>query len=192
MLRLFLRPAVLTMICLALTACNKPPQSDSNDKAPAATARESNQPSGTTVANPIGKPRPDFSLVDLQGKKHDIKEWDGKVLVINFWATWCPPCRKEMPAFVSLQEKYGARGLQFVGVAVDTPQNVTDFADTYGVNYPMLVGELKAIDIGKLYGNRFGALPYTVIIDRSGKIVFVQRGGLTKEIAEKTLLPLLG
>jgi len=139
----------------------------------------------------IGKLRPEFSLPDLEGKMRNIKEWDNKVLVINFWATWCPPCRKEMPAFIELQEQYGEQGLQFIGVAIDTPDAVTDFSDTYGINYPMMVGELEAIEIGKKYGNRFGALPYTVITDRSGKIVFVQRGELLKETAENTIKPLL-
>ena len=187
MLRLLLRLTGLCLICISLAACDKPQQADSQQASPEIPPQAT-----TDTSSPIGKQRPEFSLADLQGKVHDIKEWDGKVLVINFWATWCPPCRKELPAFVELQEKYAAKGLQFVGVAVDTPQNVSDFVDTYGVNYPMLVAELEAIDIGKKYGNRFGALPYTVIVDRSGKIVFVHRGELPKEIAEKSILPLLG
>jgi len=137
------------------------------------------------------KLRPEFSLPDENGKIRNIKEWDGKVLVINFWATWCPPCRKEMPAFIELQEEYGKQGLQFIGVAIDDPEKVVDFMDTYGVNYPMLIGDIKAIEVSKSYGNRFGALPYTVIVSRQGEMTFVQRGELTKEAAEAQIKPLL-
>lgn len=165
-----------------LTGCDQP------------TPQKPIKPSSEAIsadAKVIGRLRPEFSLPDLKGKLRDIREWDGKVIVLNFWATWCPPCRKELPAFIELQEKYGSQGLQFVGVAIDTAESVSDFSDTYGVNYPMMVGELEAIEIGKQYGNRFGALPYTVIIDRTGKMVFVQRGELLKETAENTIKPLL-
>jgi peroxiredoxin len=139
----------------------------------------------------VNKPITDFTLPDLKGVKHDIHEWDGKVIVLNFWATWCPPCRKETPMFVQLQNTLGAKGLQFVGVAIDDHNKVKDFVDTYGVNYPILVGVDDAIEIAKTYGNRFGALPYTVVIDRTGKIVYVQRGELERDIAEKTIKSLL-
>ena len=133
----------------------------------------------------------EFTLADLDGAKHNVHEWDGRVLVLNFWATWCPPCRRETPMFVELQEKYGAQGLQFVGIAIDNKDKVTDFIDTFGVNYPILIGTDDAIQISKEYGNRFGALPYSVIIDRKGHIIRVQRGELTRDVAEKTIKPLL-
>jgi peroxiredoxin len=131
----------------------------------------------------ISYPAPEYQLPDITGAMHNSHEWDGKVVVLNFWATWCPPCRSETPAFVQLQDELGSAGLQFVGIAIDDKDKVQDFMDTYGVNYPMLLGEQKAIDVAKNYGNRFGALPYTVIIDRQGKIQFVQRGELTRDIA---------
>lgn len=134
---------------------------------------------------------PAFQLPDLQDVMHNSHEWDGKVVVLNFWATWCPPCRAETPAFVELQEKYAAAGVQFVGVAIDEKSKVQDFIDTYGVNYPILVGDQQAVEIAKGYGNRFGALPYTVIINRQGDIHFVQRGGLARDVAEKTIGQLL-
>ena len=93
--------------------------------------------------------------------------------------------------FVELQERWGAQGLQFVGVAIDEINKVKEFMDTYGVTYPMLTGVDDAIEISKLYGNRFGALPYTVIIDRHGNIARVQRGELERDIAEKTIKALL-
>lgn len=139
----------------------------------------------------VNKKIPDFSLPDLEGVKHDIHEWDGKVIVLNFWATWCPPCRKETPMFVQMQDDLGTKGLQFVGVAIDDSGKVKDFMDTYGVTYPMLIGVDDAIEVAKAYGNRFGALPYTVIIDRKGNIAYIQRGELEHEVAEKTIKSLL-
>ena len=139
----------------------------------------------------LERPAPAFSLADIEGKVRDSREWDGKVRVINFWATWCPPCRSETPMFVEMQEKYGAAGLQFIGIAIDDADKVLDFMDTYGINYPMLIGDDDAIAVAKRYGNRFGALPYTVIVDRSGRIRHVQRGELKREVAEQVFRKLL-
>ncbi len=136
-------------------------------------------------------PAPEFSLPDISGTLRNSHEWDGKVVVLNFWATWCPPCNRETPMFVELQEKYSATGLQFVGVAIDTADKVQDFMDTYGINYPMLIGDDNAISIAKDYGDRYGALPYTVIIDRHRRIQFVQRGEMKREIVESAVEKLL-
>lgn len=135
----------------------------------------------------MGALRPDFRLPDLDGVMHEVSEWDGKVLVVNFWATWCPPCLKEIPAFVELQEKYGERGLQFVGIAIDRPEVVRDFVAVMAINYPLLIGELAAIEVGKRYGNRLGTLPYTVVVDREGKMVFSKRGELSREQADEVI-----
>ncbi len=135
--------------------------------------------------------RPEFTLTDLAGTSRNIREWDGQVLLINFWATWCPPCQREIPAFIELQEKYAARGFQIVGIAIDREEPVRDFVDTMGINYPILTGEQDAIEIAQRYGNRLGALPYSVVVDRQGRIVSVQAGELTLEEAEKVLAGLL-
>lgn len=139
----------------------------------------------------INKYRPDFTLPDLEGTLHDVSEWDGKVLAVNFWATWCTPCRREIPAFMALQEQYGGQGLQIVGIAIDEKSDVSDYVDTLGINYPVLIGEQQAIDAAKDYGDRFGALPYTAIVDRRGTIVFVKRGELSRERAEEAIKSLL-
>jgi len=141
-----------------------------------------------TSANKL---RPEFSLPDLEGRLRQVSEWDGKVLVVNFWATWCPPCRKEMPAFIALQEKYAAQGLQFIGIALDETDKVQDFVDTLGVEYPILVGGKQAERVSVAYGNRFGALPYTVIIDKNKNIINMHRGELTQAQAEQQIKHLL-
>ncbi|MCP4044224.1 MAG: TlpA family protein disulfide reductase, partial [Gammaproteobacteria bacterium] len=73
------------------------------------------------MAGETGKPRPEFSLNDLTGTPRRVREWDGRLLFVNFWATWCPPCLREIPTFIELQDRYGSRGLQFLGVAVQDP-----------------------------------------------------------------------
>ena len=82
----------------------------------------------------IGQKRADFSLPDLDNKQRAIKEWDNKVILLNFWATWCPPCRREIPAFIELQEKFGPQGFQVIGVAIDEKEAVQDYSDGMGVN----------------------------------------------------------
>jgi len=139
----------------------------------------------------VSKHRPDFSLPDLAGKMHNMSEWDGKVTVINFWATWCPPCKRELPAFIELQNLYGAQGLQFVGVAIDNKEQVIAYTDNVGLTYPTLLGEDEAVKVSRAFGNRLDALPYTVIINRKGDIALVQRGELTREVAEQTIKSLL-
>ena len=135
--------------------------------------------------------RPDFTLPDLEGKMHSVSEWDGKVLLINFWATWCPPCRKEIPAFIELQDKYRDRGFVVIGIALDQKQAVIDFTDPMGVNYPILMGEDGAIELAKAYGNNLGVLPYTVVVDRKGRIIHRKRIGLDYQQVEAMITPLL-
>ena len=139
----------------------------------------------------IGSSRPDFSLPDVAGEVRNIAEWDGKVIAINFWATWCPPCIKEIPEFVELQHKYESQGLQFIGIALQRPEEVLDFMKEKGMNYPVLAGEMEVIEISELYGNNIGALPYTVIIDRAGLIQYVKRGPLSMDSAESIISKLL-
>lgn len=124
--------------------------------------------------------RPEFSLPDLQGKLRNIKEWDGKYIVLNFWATWCPPCRKEIPEFIALQKQYGKSNLQFIGVAIDDEVSVNQFALEMGINYPNLIAEMQGIELARQYGNAMGALPFSVIINPEGQIVARQIGLLER------------
>lgn len=139
----------------------------------------------------IGTKVENFSLLDVNGEQRSLSEWQGKIIAINFWATWCGPCREEIPAFVELQEQYANDGLQFIGVALQEADEIRDFLKEFNVNYPSLVGADNVIQIAKQLGNDIGALPYTVIINRDGIISFTRRGPLLKAEAETVIQTLL-
>lgn len=131
------------------------------------------------------------SFPDPQGIVQPLAQWRGKVVVLNFWAPWCPPCRKEIPGFVELQRKYGDRGLIFVGIAPDSRDNVAAFLRENAINYPILLGEDSAMELAAAIGNRQGGLPFSVIIDRNSRIIDAQVGELKKDRLEKLITPLL-
>ncbi len=138
-----------------------------------------------------GERLPSFTLPDMDGNPWRAEEWRGRVLVINFWATWCPPCRREMPLFVRLQETLGTKGVQFVGVAIDDPQAVRDFVDTHGIEFPILLGQEKGIELGRRLGNRLDALPYTVVVDAEGLVRLRRAGEMKADVLEPLLEKLL-
>lgn len=119
-----------------------------------------------------------LSLPDTSGHQEALSQWKGKVLVVNFWATWCAPCREEMPEFVKAQAELGPRGLQFVGIAVDEPDKAERFAQELGVNYPVLIGGYGAIELSRTLGNRVVALPFTIVVDRHGRVAQTHLGPL--------------
>lgn len=131
------------------------------------------------------------SFKDLEGKPQPLMQWRGRVLVLNFWAPWCLPCREEIPDFIKLQEKYRDRGLVFIGVALDDKSTVRSFAAEMGINYPILLGETAAPDVAGKIGNVEGGIPFTVVIDRGGKIVASKLGRLDLTRLEEIALPLL-
>ncbi|WP_440997630.1 TlpA family protein disulfide reductase [Arhodomonas sp. SL1] len=134
-----------------------------------------------------GTVRPVFTLPDLDGERRSITEWDGQVIVLNFWASWCPPCREEIPLFNELQARFGERGVQFVGVAVDRLEAVRGFIEEQPLDYPTLHGVGAAMDVQTRYGSDSGALPYTVVIDRGGRIRHV----FARQVREGELAPIL-
>lgn len=130
-------------------------------------------------------------LPDLSGRGQALAQWRGKVLVVNFWATWCAPCREEMPHFVRAQLDHGANGLQFVGIAADSADKAREFATEIGVNYPILIGGYGAIELSRALGNSVGALPFTVVLDRRGELVWTHLGAVREPAFGKLLQELL-
>jgi thiol-disulfide isomerase/thioredoxin len=126
-------------------------------------------------------------LPDLNGRKQALTQWQGKVLVVNFWATWCPPCVKEIPELMRMQDKYGDRGVQFIGIAIDDEAKVRGFLANLAVNYPILMAQTEGIGLSRQAGNRLGGLPFTVVIDRNGRAVKVELG----TVDEAKLSPVL-
>lgn len=135
----------------------------------------------------VGQIRPDFSLPDLEDKQREMSEWDGKIRLVNFWATWCPPCLREMPAFVEMQSQYKDKDFVIIGIAIDYKEAVQDFVDTIGVNYPILYGEMGALELTTVYGNRLGVLPFSVFIGKDNKIISVHNGEITAETIKSIL-----
>lgn len=120
-------------------------------------------------------------LTDSEGKNQAFKQWQGSTLVVNFWATWCPPCREEMPSFSRMQTKYAANGVQFVGIALDTNENVIKFSKQYPTTYPLLVADGAGTELTRQLGNSHLALPYTVIIAANNEIRLARLGRVSEQ-----------
>ena len=117
-----------------------------------------------------------LSLPDTTGAQQPLKQWQGKVMVVNFWATWCGPCRDEMPEFVRAQRELGPDGLQVVGIAIDQRDKVASFAKELNLNYPALVAGYETMDVAKPLGDALLGLPFTVVLDRHGRVAHTQLG----------------
>jgi len=132
-------------------------------------ARRNSDRSRLAGAQLQGQAAPDFTLQSLDGHAVHLSDYRGKGVLLNFWATWCQPCKIEMPWFVELQKQYGPQGLQVVGVAMDdaSPEEIGKFAKELGVNYPILLGKES---VGDAYGG-VQFLPETFFINRGGKVV---------------------
>ena len=115
------------------------------------------------------------------GKSVDTNEWRGKVLVVNFWASWCPPCVEEMPTLDKLQAEFKTKNVLFVGIGIDSPSNIRQFLEKTPVSYPIVIGGLEGSNISKQMGNAQGALPYTVIMNTQGKATSSKLGKISEE-----------
>jgi thiol-disulfide isomerase/thioredoxin len=152
---------------------------------------------GTSVAAetesmPSADPLFAATLADFDGKPVPLAGLKGRLVVLNFWATWCGPCRMEIPHLIEAQEKYGPRGIVFIGAAVeDNADSVRDFGKAYGINYTVaMAGKDQGIALLRALGNKIAGLPFTVVLDRHGNIVAVKRGIMTPALMQQILDPL--
>ncbi len=129
----------------------------------------------------------DWSFVDVDGAHQPLSQWRGRLVVLNFWATWCPPCLKEIPAFIELQQQLGPRGVQFIGIALDQVEAVKPFLADHGLNYPVVLGDQDVARFMTTLGNQIGALPYSVVVSRDGKVLTTHQGEWHVEDAARTL-----
>ena len=134
---------------------------------------------------------PDIRLPDTAGREIASNSWAGKVVVLNFWATWCPPCLREMPMLAQLQQGFDTGQLQVVGIAIDDADSVRRFLDENGVNYQILFGDASSVELSKRLGNRTSGLPFTVVFDRVGRLVFSHTGEISAAEIRTHVVPLL-
>jgi thiol-disulfide isomerase/thioredoxin len=147
-----------------------------------ATAANSDPAAQSTLPEML----PDFTLTDLEGVQRSIRSWPGKSMVVNFWATWCAPCRREIPLLNRVQTQHASEGFQLVGVAVDFRDDVVKFAQEIGIDYPVLVGEQDGLEAVNKFGQGSLGFPFTVFTDNQHRIIAFHLGEL--EQAEMDIL----
>jgi thiol-disulfide isomerase/thioredoxin len=147
--------------------------------------------SPTVQTSQAASPLPDFSFPDVSGKIRHSAEWQGKVRIINFWATWCPPCIEEIPEFIKMQKQYGDKGVQFIGIAIEEREPVADYLKSIAINYPILIGGIDATALSQQMGNVINAVPFTVVVNREGQIIHQQPGPFSDEQMLKIITPLI-
>jgi thiol-disulfide isomerase/thioredoxin len=173
-----------------LTGQHQPPAKVAQDKMVMAV------PATTSGAAPAVPTRVDLtpsvlyasSFVGLDGKTVSLGQWQNQLLVLNFWATWCGPCKEEMPIFDRIQSRLDAKGVQIVGIAADSQAKVANFKKQLPVSYPLLPDEAGAIELSKRLGNRLGLLPHTVVIAPGGEIVYAKLGVVNEAEFESLLI----
>ncbi len=128
-----------------------------------------------------------WSFSDLKGQERHMSEWAGELLIVNFLATWCLPCRKEIPGFMALQDRYAGKSVQFIGIAFDHMDAVQAYADELKINYPLLIGEDSVAEYMRALGNTIGALPFSAIINRDGQVVKTHQGEWPEDDVAKVI-----
>ena len=144
---------------------------------------------GVQAADEVSSaPLYEASFTDLEGQSVALEQFKGKVAIVNFWATWCPPCRKEIPDLIEAQEQYRERGVAFLGIAVEDNRSlVQEFARAYNINYPLVTGKEQGIALMQKLGNQVAGLPFTLVLDAQGKIVDTRRGPMSAARIEQAL-----
>ncbi|MCX7058154.1 MAG: TlpA disulfide reductase family protein, partial [Proteobacteria bacterium] len=138
-------------------------------------------------SNAVPERRPEFTLHDLDGKPHALSAWDGKPLIVNFWATWCAPCRREIPLLNRLQHEFSPKGFEVIGIAVDFADDVRAFKKSVAIDYPLLVGEDDGLEAARGFGVETMAFPFTAFIDAAGRVLLVHLGELHENQARAIL-----
>jgi thiol-disulfide isomerase/thioredoxin len=147
------------------------------------------EPPGETpapAAPAVPETLPDIALTGADGKVHRLSEWAGRPLVINFWATWCEPCRREIPLLNDLRREHAANKLEIVGIAIDQADPVRQYASDHGITYPLLLGEREGLEAARAFGMET-VLPFSVFADRKGHVVTLKVGELHRDEAELIL-----
>jgi thiol-disulfide isomerase/thioredoxin len=140
----------------------------------------------------IGDTAPPVERPDVDGKSRALAEWRGKLVLVNFWASWCGPCREEMPLLDKTQQQLAAKGLQIVGIASDSAVATRDYLDTVPVHYPILIDDpAKGEALSETFGNDHDVLPYSVLIGADGRILARRAGNFTEATLEAWLAPYL-
>lgn len=156
------------LLALLISACEKAPPSMFDLKK-----------SGTTA--------PEFSLPSIDNKTVKLSNYQGQLVLVNFWASWCPPCRLEIPDFIKLQKKYQEKEFTFIGIGVENKKDIKAYSDDMGINYPVTYDTAQAMEVARAYGNSVGALPYSILISRDQKILEIFPGLLTSSRLSKAI-----
>lgn len=155
--------------------------------APAAAALQAPQAPPAAPATRLVDTVPDFKIADRSGDLKSLRDWPGKSLVVNFWATWCAPCRREIPLLEKLQRDHAADGIQVIGIAVDFRDAVLAYADKMKITYPLLIGEQEALDAASAFGIDAIGFPFTIFADAQGRVIAANMGELTAAEADLIL-----
>ncbi|MFZ6750836.1 TlpA disulfide reductase family protein [Undibacterium sp. Ren11W] len=133
-----------------------------------------------------------LTLPDSQGRAQKLSQWQGKILLVNFWATWCAPCVQEMPELSALQKDLSKNNVQLLGMGIDSPSNIKDFANKYHIDYPLFSAGMEGTELSRLLGNQNGGLPFTLLIAADGSIIKTYLGRLKMDVLRADISKITG
>jgi thiol-disulfide isomerase/thioredoxin len=153
---------------------------------PEATATATTEPAAAPALT-LAATVPHFQLADREGQLRSLADWQGKSLIVNFWATWCAPCRREIPLLQQIARERGQDGFQVIGIAADFRDKVIEYAEQMGIEYPLLIGEQDALDAATAFGVDAVGFPFTIFTDARGRVIVLHMGELTSPQARLIL-----